>query len=339
MARVNREFCMLAEKYKKDRDRIAGMYLSEKLDGMRAIWLPKTRGIPISQIPFANRAKDIRDTTSTGLWSKYGKVIMAPEWFLQGFPDHPLDGELWIGYQKFQETMSVVRSYTAGVGWKNVKMYVLDAPRYFQILASGKINNPQFKKEISWEDNVEYLKLPYEGPAFNFDTTYKWLQFNLLQTQYLKLHEQLITPFATVPATAMLETMMTRVIEAGGEGVMIRHPAHHWEPIRNRHILKAKPLHDAEGVVTGYRAGQGKYAGMLGSLTVSFQGKSFELSGFTDDERQISFTAYQDGEMLSNETTISKHFPLGSLVTFKYRELSDDGIPKEARYFRKAIKD
>jgi len=34
--------------------------------------------------------------------------------------------------------------------------------------------------------------------------------------------------------------------------------------------------------------------------------------------------------------TQGKHFKVGQVVTFIYRELSDEGIPKEARYFRQA---
>ena len=30
-----------------------------------------------------------------------------------------------------------------------------------------------------------------------------------------------------------------------------------------------------------------------------------------------------------------KSFKVGQTVTFKYRELTDDGIPKEARYWRR----
>ena len=30
-----------------------------------------------------------------------------------------------------------------------------------------------------------------------------------------------------------------------------------------------------------------------------------------------------------------RHFKRGQTVTFKYRELTDDGIPKEARYWRR----
>ena len=30
-----------------------------------------------------------------------------------------------------------------------------------------------------------------------------------------------------------------------------------------------------------------------------------------------------------------QHFRIGQTVTFVYRELTDDGIPKEARYLRK----
>jgi hypothetical protein len=30
-----------------------------------------------------------------------------------------------------------------------------------------------------------------------------------------------------------------------------------------------------------------------------------------------------------------KHFKIGDTIEFRYRELSDDGIPKEARFVRK----
>ena len=40
------------------------------------------------------------------------------------------------------------------------------------------------------------------------------------------------------------------------------------------------------------------------------------------------------GKEVSGDWT-NRSFPRGSVVSFKYRELSVDQIPKEARYFRK----
>src|SRR4051812_11621145 len=94
--RTNREFVMLASVLDKAKHRIGGMYASEKLDGMRAIWIPAARGRPIDSVPFANIEKDKKVPYATGLFSRYGKIIYAPKAFLDGLPnDRCLDGELW----------------------------------------------------------------------------------------------------------------------------------------------------------------------------------------------------------------------------------------------------
>lgn len=47
-----------------------GWWLSEKLDGVRAYW------------------------DGHAFISRLGNTYVAPEWFAEGLPDHPLDGEL-----------------------------------------------------------------------------------------------------------------------------------------------------------------------------------------------------------------------------------------------------
>jgi hypothetical protein len=73
------------------------------------------------------------------------------------------------------------------------------------------------------------------------------------------------------------------------------------------------------------------------------------LSGFTDAEREMSFhprpgvqviTAdAMEGELFPGREVsdywYNPTFPIGSTVSFKYRELTRDGLPKEARYWRK----
>src|SRR5262245_42829230 len=62
-----------------------GWWLSEKLDGVRAYWDGKQ------------------------FFSRLGNLFHAPDWFVAGLPDVPLDGELWIGRKKFQRTVSIAR--------------------------------------------------------------------------------------------------------------------------------------------------------------------------------------------------------------------------------------
>jgi DNA ligase-1 len=90
-----------------------GWWVSEKYDGLRAYW------------------------DGQKLWSRKGNLIHAPDSFLAELPrDIALDGELWIGHGKFEETMSIVRSETPDERWKQVRYMVFDAPQAKGILNS-----------------------------------------------------------------------------------------------------------------------------------------------------------------------------------------------------------
>ena len=336
MARTNRELCMLAEVFNPKRSRVAGMYLSEKLDGMRALWLPFTKGLPFTDIPFANKEKDKRQYVCTGLWSRYGKIVHCPPWFTEGWPNYPLDGELYIGRGKFQETMSIVKELEPSVDWRMVKYMVFDSPNYAQIFASGRINNTNYKHTMKTDD---YTRFALENrPVLFFDAAYRIMEQQLPQTDYLKLHYQRLLPFSTDPAKEILYNELESISDQGGEGLMLRHPASEWEPIRSEYLTKIKKLHDAEATIVDFKSGQGKYLGMLGSLVVNFNGIIFDLSGFTDEERLLTTDdgLRFPGTLLDNSiANPSRFFTRGQTVTFRYRELSDDGVPKEARYLRK----
>ena len=73
---------LLLTKYRPGMD-IAGWYMSEKLDGVRAYW------------------------NGRELLSRTGNRFAAPHWFTAGFPSFELDGELWIGRGRF--SMAPVR--------------------------------------------------------------------------------------------------------------------------------------------------------------------------------------------------------------------------------------
>src|SRR5437879_4449369 len=61
--------------------------------------------------------------------SRLGNLFHAPEWFLAGLPNEPLDGELWLGRKKFQRTVSIVRRQDQSDFWKEVRYVVFDAPK------------------------------------------------------------------------------------------------------------------------------------------------------------------------------------------------------------------
>lgn len=86
---------------------------------------------------------------------------------------------------------------------------------------------------------------------------------------------------------------------------------------RSDDLLKLKPWLDAEAKVIDHLPGKGKYRGMLGSLKLEMpDGKRFNLgTGFSDAVRR-------------------NPPPVGALVTYRYRELNPNGLPRFASYLR-----
>lgn len=83
---------------------IIGWYMSEKLDGIRALWNGKV------------------------LYSRTQKNISAPEWFKESLPKNVhIDGELYIGRAKFEETQSIVMKKTPiDKEWEKIKYMCFD---------------------------------------------------------------------------------------------------------------------------------------------------------------------------------------------------------------------
>lgn len=343
---AKREFVQLAQTYDKDKHRVGGYYVSEKLDGVRAYWDGGwTRGLLTSQVPFANTVKDFRRISpphSTGLWSRYGKPIAAPDWWLNKLPPLPLDGELFMGRGKFQQTVSIVKRFNdVNVSeWEDIDYRIFDLPSDYEFLSPGRIYNPQW--EANFEDMRNLAPPRLHGPM-SFHKVVRMLELNKISlgTGPAKWQPQIRAPHKTEEANLFLTKMLDEVTEKGGEGLILRKPESVWTPRRTWDLLKVKPWHDSEAEIIGYKWGKGKLRGLMGSLTVTWDGKVFDLSGFTNEERRMDGSTellaidQVEGEKVNDRIT-NIHFPRGSLVTFKYRELTDDGLPKEARYWRKA---
>ena len=92
---------------------------------------------------------------------------------------------------------------------------------------------------------------------------------------------------------------------------MLRRPGSRYESGRSQTLLKVKSFHDAEARVLQHQEGSGRHKGRLGALLVELEdGTKFAVgTGFSDAERE-------------NPPAI------GSLITFRYQELSDGGVPR-----------
>lgn len=108
-----------------------------------------------------------------------------------------------------------------------------------------------------------------------------------------------------------LREELARVEALGGEGLMLRKPRSKYEVGRSSTLLKVKTFHDAEARVVGHVAGAGRHKGRLGALVVELgDGTRFNVgTGFSDAEREAPPA-------------------VGALITFRYQELSNAGVPR-----------
>jgi DNA ligase-1 len=216
---------LLAQSWDSATD-LTDWWMSEKLDGVRAYWDGKQ------------------------LLSRQGNLFHAPDWFLTGLPQVPLDGELWIGRKQFQRTVSIVRRQDKSDHWKEVRFLVFDAPR----CVGG------FEARLEFlADALRPKRQPYAG-----------------------LHEH-----QRCQGLAQLRQELARVEALGGEGLMLRQPGSSYEVGRSFTLLKIKTFHDAEAVVLAHQPGKGKFKGLLGALAVQLpDGTEFSVgTGFSDAQR------------------------------------------------------
>jgi DNA ligase 1 len=108
---------------------------------------------------------------------------------------------------------------------------------------------------------------------------------------------------------------LRRVEELGGEGLMMRQPASKYVVGRSMSLLKVKTFLDSEAKVLRHLPGEGRHKGRLGALEVELaNGTRFSVgTGFSDKERE-------------------NPPPLGSVISFRYQELSDGGVPRFPSY-------
>ena len=216
---------LLAHRYENQDP--TGWWLSEKLDGVRAYWDGKQ------------------------FLSRLGNAFLAPEWFIEGLPEFPLDGELFAGRGRFQHTVSVARRMDRGNGWRSLSFVIFDAPGL----------------EHGFEDRIRHLEEHFAKRP--------WPQAQVLEHRVCKgvddLHEEL-----------------ARVEALGGEGVMLRKPGSRYVAGRSDTLLKVKSFLDSEARVVGHQAGTGKHQGRLGALLVELpNGTRFKVgTGMSDAERK-----------------------------------------------------
>ncbi len=148
----------LATKY--NHENVEEFLISEKYDGVRAIW---KNGV---------------------LTTKRGHVIKVPKWFTKGLPTTWLDGELWIERNSFERISSVVlKEQPIDSEWRDVKYMVFDMPDFS---ASFENRYHRYRKII------HSLKIRHIQPVIQHNISSKKALFQLLESLVEKGAEGLI---------------------------------------------------------------------------------------------------------------------------------------------------
>lgn len=237
---------MLAKNY--DGQDVTGWMMSEKLDGVRALW------------------------DGENLISRNGNVFAAPDWFKAALPAMPLDGELYIDRQMFQTTAGIVRKKTPiDTEWRRIQYKVFDAP-----MQPG-----------GFEQRIASAQTALAGNSVS----------------------QVVEQTACT-GKAQLDALFSDLVAKGAEGLMLRRPRSAYEQKRTDSLLKYKPFDTDEASVIGHMEGEGRLAGMVGSLICLWKGKQFQVgAGMNDETRQ--------------------HAPsIGAAITFCFQGITDGGIPR-----------
>ena len=203
-------------------------WVSEKYDGVRGFWDGRT------------------------LRTRGGETVQAPAWFTAGWPEVPMDGELWAGRGRFSHAQSTTRQQQPGdVAWRQMRFMVFDLPG----------DKGTFDQRLpALNALVESLGQP-------------WVQ---------------AVPQRRVANDAALQALLHRTVRAGGEGLMLHRGASLYRAGRSDDLIKLKTHEDTEARVIAHLPGKGRHAGRMGALLVEMPSdQRFRLgAGFSDADRE-----------------------------------------------------
>jgi DNA ligase-1 len=206
----------------------ADYWISEKYDGVRAIW------------------------DGHELRFRSGRPVPAPTWFIDGLPTQPLDGELWLGRDRFDELSAIVRKTDpVDAEWRQIRYMVFELPG-----APGTFT----ERIVAIQQIVAASRLP-----------------NLEAVPQFRIGDR-----------KLLTRRLGEIVKAGGEGLMLHRADAPYHGGRSDDLLKFKPFEDAEARVIGHEAGKGRFTGLTGALRMEMpDGKRFRIgSGLTDAARR-----------------------------------------------------
>ncbi|MEA3521804.1 MAG: DNA ligase [Campylobacterota bacterium] len=211
------------------------------------------------------------------LISRSGHIFASPQFFTKDFPKFELDGELWTQRGDFSNIVSIVNKKKPHDGWNKLTYNIFEVPN----TKGGLLTR---LKKIKNYNKSKYIKV-------------------IKQTKIKSKKE--------------LKEFLNQIERLGGEGVVVRDGNLSYYTGRTKDALKVKSYIDDECVIVGYNEGEGKYKGLVGSLSCRMNDLQVINigSGLSDSLRAIPPS-------------------LGTVVSFKYYGLTSKGKPRFPVFLR-----
>ena len=275
-----------------------GWYMSEKYDGYRATFGYNGDGVP----KFLSRA---------------GKEFNAPNWFLETMPSVKLlknlrlDGELWAGRGNFQMMGAVRKKKPVSEEWSHIKYVVYDITNSESNFVDRQKDLIRITKiaAVKWNSNKINLEHPFSTEC------------PISYTDQLE-----------ITSVGRMESYYRKIIDDGGEGIMMKHPECIYESGRSSNMLKYKPSFDREAMIVGYKPGKGKYTGKLGGF-VCKPLINCDTYMIVDEDPHHEFTlSGMDDTIRGNYKNTHEE---GTIITYECSGFTDKGKPRHGRYLRK----
>lgn len=341
---------------------LQGYVVSEKLDGVRALW------------------------DGVVLKSRSGKAFSPPKCWVENLPDFALDGELFIARGKFEEVLSIVSKGDSQCEeckceeWSNVGYFIFDVPQANQ--KSNAKNSAKSSADSSAESSAKSYTLLERlalleswlenranktNKASQAKTTKAKNSADLDSAKASKNPILHIIPQESVPSQEALQKKLKEVEKLGGEGLVIRKNNAPYERFRTTNAMKLKSYSDTECVVVAHNQGKGKFSNALGSLTCESlpldfataksaknaenkdsaqptsidSGQPKKIKDSTDSAQPTPLTfpthsrkiRFKIGSGFSDKDRAAPP-PIGTIITYKYYGLTKNGLPRFPVFLR-----
>lgn len=187
--------------------------------------------------------------------------------------------------------------------------------QFAQAVATVRDQRPD---EAAWR-SVRYMVFDLPAHGGTFDE-----RIPAVQAAVQQIAQPWVQMVVQTPATdaVALQRLLALTVRAGGEGLMLHQGSAHYTAQRTDALRKLKPHADAEARVLAHVPGQGKHGGRMGALWL-------ELPALDGQPAQ----RFKLGTGFSNAERAAPP-PVGSWVTYRYRGLTDKGVPRFASFLR-----